>query len=68
MRLSFLLCLERNFTLKALDHKGDAEITQQNEKAFEGHNQKGILMRDILQTVQQKHNEEMQSSARAANK
>lgn len=74
VRLSFLLCLERerDFTLKAVDHKGNAEITQQKkrsyEKAFEGHNQKGILARDILQTVWQKHNEEMQSSASAANK
>lgn len=62
---------KRNFTLKAVDHKEDAEIIQQKkssyEKAFEGHNQKGSLVRDILQTVQQKHNEEMQNSPSPAN-
>lgn len=66
-----LLERERDFTLKAVDHKEDAEITQQKkrsyEKAFEGHNQKGIPVRDILQTVQQKRSEEMQNSPSTAN-
>lgn len=46
-----LLERERDFTLKAVDHKEDAEITQQKkrsyEKAFEGHNQKGIPERHL---------------------
>lgn len=69
----FFLLLERkrDFTLKAVDHKEDAEITQQKkrsyEKAFEGYNQKGSPVRDILQTVQQKHSEEMQNSPSTAN-
>lgn len=57
--------------LKAAGHKGDARITRQKkrsyEKAFEGHNQEDILVRDSLQTVQQKHDEEMQSSAQQIN-
>lgn len=72
MRFSLFLWPEkkRDFTQKAVDHKEDAEIAQQKKKsyeAFEGHNQKDILVRDILQTVQQKHNEEMQNSPRPAN-
>lgn len=35
--LSFLLCLEieRDFILKAVDHEGDAEITQQRKRSYE---------------------------------
>lgn len=50
---------KNDFILKAVDHKEDAQITQQKKRsyeAFEGHNQKDILVRDILETVQQMQN------------
>lgn len=55
-----------------MDHEEDAEITQQKREAMrrllsDTNLLKDILLRDILQMVQQKRNEEMQNSPIPAN-